>query len=149
MSRLVGYLLLFPGRRQRLRLRPPRDRQDDPARKPDAEKKTIYECGEPTIGSAWVQFDLRFYVVALLFVIFDVEVAFFFPWAVVFGKANNLAMSRAADERRRTAGLHQSAASLSSRRRCRRTTRRRSPAWRTRPKRSGRRVADRITAHGQ
>ncbi len=55
--------------------------------KPDAEKKTIYECGEPTIGSAWVQFDLRFYVVALLFVIFDVEVAFFFPWAEVFGKA--------------------------------------------------------------
>jgi NADH-quinone oxidoreductase subunit A len=61
-----------------------------PAR-PDAEKLTIYECGEPTIGSAWVQFDLRFYVVALLFVIFDVEVAFFFPWAVVFGKANTLA----------------------------------------------------------
>ncbi len=54
--------------------------------KPDAEKKTVYECGEPTIGSAWIQFDLRFYVVALLFVIFDVEVAFFFPWAEVFGK---------------------------------------------------------------
>jgi NADH-quinone oxidoreductase subunit A len=52
----------------------------------DAEKGTIYECGEPTIGSAWVQFDLRFYVVALLFVIFDVEMAFFFPWAVVFGE---------------------------------------------------------------
>lgn len=59
--------------------------------KPDAEKLTIYECGEPTVGSAWIQFDLRFYVVALLFVIFDVEVAFFFPWAVVFGKANQLA----------------------------------------------------------
>jgi NADH-quinone oxidoreductase subunit A len=59
--------------------------------KPDPEKLTIYECGEPTIGSAWIQFDLRFYVVALLFVIFDVEVAFFFPWAVVFGKANALA----------------------------------------------------------
>jgi NADH-quinone oxidoreductase subunit A len=61
-----------------------------PAR-PDPEKLTIYECGEPTIGSAWIQFDLRFYVVALLFVIFDVEVAFFFPWAVVFGKATELA----------------------------------------------------------
>src|SRR5262245_27592918 len=60
-----------------------------PAR-PDPEKLTIYECGEPTIGSAWIQFDLRFYVVALLFVVFDVEVAFFFPWAVVFGKANEL-----------------------------------------------------------
>jgi NADH-quinone oxidoreductase subunit A len=60
-----------------------------PAR-PNPEKLTIYECGEPTIGSAWVQFDLRFYVVALLFVIFDVEVVFFFPWAVVFGKATTL-----------------------------------------------------------
>jgi NADH-quinone oxidoreductase subunit A len=56
--------------------------------KPGGEKDTIYECGEPTIGSAWIQFDLRFYVVALLFVVFDVEVAFFFPWAEVFGKAN-------------------------------------------------------------
>jgi NADH-quinone oxidoreductase subunit A len=63
-----------------------------PAR-PDAEKMTIYECGEPTVGSAWIQFDLRYYVVALLFVIFDVEVAFFFPWAVVFGNANALARS--------------------------------------------------------
>ena len=43
---------------------------------------------------AWMQFDLRFYVVALLFVIFDVEMAFFFPWAVVFGKANELADER-------------------------------------------------------
>jgi NADH-quinone oxidoreductase subunit A len=59
--------------------------------KMDAEKATIYECGEPTIGSAWIQFDLRFYVIALLFVVFDVEVAFFFPWAVVFGKASALA----------------------------------------------------------
>jgi NADH-quinone oxidoreductase subunit A len=68
--------------------------------KPDAEKLTIYECGEPTIGSAWIQFDLRFYVVALLFVIFDVEVAFFFPWAVVFGKANTLAQQSLPAERR-------------------------------------------------
>src|SRR5437660_12091449 len=59
--------------------------------RPDPDKLTIYECGEPTIGSSWIQFDLRFYVVALLFVIFDVEVAFFFPWAVVFGKVNALA----------------------------------------------------------
>jgi NADH-quinone oxidoreductase subunit A len=63
--------------------------------KPDAEKATIYECGEPTIGSAWIQFDLRFYVVALLFVIFDVEVAFFFPWAVVFGTSVTLAQELA------------------------------------------------------
>ena len=46
---------------------------------PNAEKLEVYECGEPTIGSSFVQFDLRFYVVALLFIIFDVEVAFFFP----------------------------------------------------------------------
>jgi NADH-quinone oxidoreductase subunit A len=59
-------------------------------RLPEPEKLTIYECGEPTVGSAWVQFDLRYYVVALLFVVFDVEVAFFFPWAVVFGTANQL-----------------------------------------------------------
>ena len=58
---------------------------------PNPEKDAIYECGEPTIGSSWVQFDLRFYVVALLFVIFDVEVAFFFPWAAVFGKTTRVA----------------------------------------------------------
>jgi NADH-quinone oxidoreductase subunit A len=57
---------------------------------PHPEKLEIYECGEPTIGSSFVQFDLRFYVVALLFIIFDVEVAFFFPWATVFGKSTNL-----------------------------------------------------------
>ena len=54
---------------------------------PHQEKGEIYECGEPTIGSSYVQFDLRFYIVALLFIIFDVEVAFFFPWATVFGKS--------------------------------------------------------------
>ena len=58
---------------------------------PHDEKLEIYECGEPTIGSSFVQFDLRFYVVALIFIIFDVEVAFLFPWATVFGKANELA----------------------------------------------------------
>ena len=68
--------------------------------KPEPEKLTIYECGEPTVGSAWVQFDLRYYVVALLFVIFDVEVAFFFPWATVFGKANELASLPTAAEMR-------------------------------------------------
>jgi NADH-quinone oxidoreductase subunit A len=68
--------------------------------KMDAEKGTIYECGEPTIGSSWIQFDLRFYVVALLFVIFDVEMAFFFPWAVVFGKANELADASIPAQRR-------------------------------------------------
>jgi NADH-quinone oxidoreductase subunit A len=59
-------------------------------RLPNTEKLEVYECGEPTIGSSVVQFDLRFYVVALLFIIFDVEVALFFPWATVFGKAVQL-----------------------------------------------------------
>jgi NADH-quinone oxidoreductase subunit A len=80
--------------------------------KPDAEKGTIYECGEPTIGSAWVQFDLRFYVVALLFVIFDVEVAFFFPWAVVFGRANELAAAGPLDNAEAYHKVAQEAASL-------------------------------------
>jgi NADH-quinone oxidoreductase subunit A len=51
---------------------------------PGGLKDEIYECGEPTVGPAWVQFDLRFYVVALVFVIFDVEVALLYPWAVVY-----------------------------------------------------------------
>jgi len=58
---------------------------------PHPEKLEIYECVEPAVGSSYVQFDLRFYVVALLFIVFDVEVAFFFPWATVFGKATHLA----------------------------------------------------------
>ncbi len=61
---------------------------------PTPEKEAIYECGEPTIGSSYIQFDLRFYVVALLFIIFDVEVAFFFPWAVIYGEATQLADPR-------------------------------------------------------
>jgi NADH-quinone oxidoreductase subunit A len=61
---------------------------------PNPEKLETYECGEPAVGTSFVQFDLRFYVVALLFIIFDVEVAFFFPWATVFGKANHLSDSR-------------------------------------------------------
>jgi len=50
-----------------------------------ASKADVYECGEPAIGEAWIRFDMRFYTTALVFLIFDVEVAFLFPWAVVFG----------------------------------------------------------------
>lgn len=57
---------------------------------PTREKMATYECGEPAIGTSRVKFDLRFYVVALLFIVFDVEIAFFFPWAVVFGSATKL-----------------------------------------------------------
>jgi NADH-quinone oxidoreductase subunit A len=60
-------------------------------RAPRPEKLEPYECGEPTIGPGFVQFDLRFYVVALVFLVFEVEVGFFFPWASVFGKATQLA----------------------------------------------------------
>ncbi len=52
--------------------------------RPNAEKSTIYECGEEPIGNPWVRFNIRFYTVALIFLIFDVEVVFLFPWAVVY-----------------------------------------------------------------
>ncbi|NIP42016.1 MAG: NADH-quinone oxidoreductase subunit A [candidate division Zixibacteria bacterium] len=54
-----------------------------PAR-PSEIKLQNYECGEPTVGTSWVQFNVRFYIFALLFVIFDVETVFIFPWAVVY-----------------------------------------------------------------
>jgi NADH-quinone oxidoreductase subunit A len=47
-------------------------------------KVAPYECGEDPVGDAWVRFNVRFYVVALIFLIFDVEVVFLFPWALVF-----------------------------------------------------------------
>ena len=50
-------------------------------------KAAIYDCGEEAIGSSYLRFDLRFYVVALLFIVFDVELAFLFPWAAVYGSA--------------------------------------------------------------
>ena len=56
------------------------------------EKLETYECGEVPEGSAWLQFNIRFYVIALIFLIFDVEVVFLFPWAVVFKELGLLAM---------------------------------------------------------
>ncbi|MDZ7361853.1 MAG: NADH-quinone oxidoreductase subunit A [candidate division KSB1 bacterium] len=53
-------------------------------RHPTAIKLSTYECGELPVGQSWVQFNNRFYVIALIFLIFDVEIAFLFPWAVVF-----------------------------------------------------------------
>ena len=55
------------------------------------EKLTTYECGESPEGSAWVQFNIRFYVFALIFIVFDVEAVFLFPWAVVFRELGMLA----------------------------------------------------------
>lgn len=53
-------------------------------RVPLPEKDASYECGEQPIGNSWVQFDLRFYIVALVFLVFDVEVALFYPWATIY-----------------------------------------------------------------
>ena len=47
-------------------------------------KGTTYECGEPPVGDAWVRFDMRFYTMALIFLIFEVEAVFLFPWAAVY-----------------------------------------------------------------
>lgn len=51
---------------------------------PNPIKLSTYECGESPIGSGWIQFNVRFYIFCLIFVIFDVEVVFLFPWALVF-----------------------------------------------------------------
>ena len=56
--------------------------------RPNAEKLTTYESGEDPIGNANIRFNVRFYVVALLFLLFEVELVFLFPWAVVFGQEN-------------------------------------------------------------
>ncbi|MDA0748214.1 MAG: NADH-quinone oxidoreductase subunit A [bacterium] len=50
---------------------------------PSAEKLSTYECGEEPVGGSWIQFNIRFYVIALDFIIFDVEVVLLYPWAVV------------------------------------------------------------------
>ena len=47
-------------------------------------KDSTYECGEPPVGEAWVRFDMRFYTMALIFIIFEVEAVFLFPWATVY-----------------------------------------------------------------
>jgi NADH:ubiquinone oxidoreductase subunit 3 (subunit A) len=57
-----------------------------PKGKPGPDKYIPYECGELPEGSAWIRFNIRFYVVALIFIIFDVEIMFLLPWAVIFKK---------------------------------------------------------------
>ena len=51
---------------------------------PSPAKQTTYECGEMPRGSSWIRFNVRFYLIALFFIVFDVEVIFLYPWAVVF-----------------------------------------------------------------
>ena len=53
---------------------------------PDSEKLSAYECGFNAFADARMKFDVRFYLVAILFIIFDLEVAFLFPWAITFGE---------------------------------------------------------------
>jgi NADH:ubiquinone oxidoreductase subunit 3 (subunit A) len=57
----------------------------------DEEKLTTYECGEEPVGNAWIQFNIRFYVFALIFIVFDVEAVFLLPWAAVFKSLGPLA----------------------------------------------------------
>jgi NADH-quinone oxidoreductase subunit A len=54
--------------------------------RPNAEKLTTYESGEEPISAAWTQFNVRFYIIALIFLLFEVEIVLLFPWATVFAK---------------------------------------------------------------
>ena len=73
----IGFVIFTVAVLSRL-LRP---KVEDPA---EPAKTETYECGEPAVGSSWVRFDIRFYTVALVFLIFDVEVTFLYPWALIF-----------------------------------------------------------------
>lgn len=59
--------------------------------RPNVEKLSTYESGEEPSGTAWGQFNIRFYVIAIIFVLFDVEIVFLFPWATVFGQKELIA----------------------------------------------------------
>jgi NADH-quinone oxidoreductase subunit A len=59
-------------------------------RKPDPEKLSAYECGFEAFGDSRMEFDVRFYLVAILFIIFDLEIAFLFPWAISLGNIGSL-----------------------------------------------------------
>ena len=61
-------------------------------RLPGEDKEMAYECGEVPVGDSWVQFDLRFYIIALVFLVFDVEVALFYPWATVYQQYKSVAL---------------------------------------------------------
>ena len=76
-------MLMMSRMAQMVRVRP---------KKPNPVKYDTYECGMETIGGKWGQFNFRYYMFALLFVIFDVEVVFIFPWAVRFNKLGLFAL---------------------------------------------------------
>ena len=60
--------------------------------KPNPAKLETYECGMETVGDTWVQFKVQYYIYALVFVVFDVETVFLFPWAVAFGQLQMFAV---------------------------------------------------------
>jgi NADH:ubiquinone oxidoreductase subunit 3 (subunit A) len=55
-------------------------------KKPNPIKNTTYECGIETVGETWIQFKVQYYIYALVFLVFDVETVFLYPWAVAFGQ---------------------------------------------------------------
>ncbi len=55
-------------------------------KRPNPEKLIAYECGEEPVGGAWGRFPIQYYIVALIFILFEVEIVFLFPWAIVFGR---------------------------------------------------------------
>lgn len=59
-------------------------------RKPNEDKLDTYECGMETVGDTWVQFKMQYYVYALVFLVFDVEIIFLYPWAVAFDRLDLL-----------------------------------------------------------
>jgi NADH-quinone oxidoreductase subunit A len=61
-------------------------------RRPDAQKRSAYECGFEAFEDARMKFDVRYYLIAILFIIFDLEMAFLFPWAVVFKQIGLVAL---------------------------------------------------------
>lgn len=61
--------------------------------RPDSAKSATYECGVESVGGSWIQFNVRFYVIALIFLIFEVEIALLFPWVTVFRRAPLLALA--------------------------------------------------------
>jgi NADH-quinone oxidoreductase subunit A len=64
--------------------------------RPNREKLATYESGEAAQGTAWVQFNLRFYIIALIFLLFEVEIIFLFPWATIFADKNLIAQTNGA-----------------------------------------------------
>ncbi len=64
-------------------------------KKPNKLKSTVYECGMETVGNTWVQFKVQYYIYALVFLVFDVETVFLYPWALAYGQLTLFAVLEA------------------------------------------------------